>query len=363
MKKNKTENGITLVALIITIIVLLILAVVAIGVVTGEGILFHAKDAASKYAEDAAEENTSLKGYRDLIIDTTGEGPWKQEGMNIKDGNISLKIGDKVNYDELSNGEKSHSIDYTQNGGTSEANSQEFKTENLEWRVLGVNEKGQLELISNKPTEALLYLRGETGYLNGVEILNETCNALYGQGQYAASGRSLKVEDVNKLANYTPAKEGKVLWRFSDESTYVQYSKDGGKTWVDNEGKNTSYKVPGRQAINSENPGIEEVPANYYEYTISMRMTDTDLANLITKGEGSSDNIEQGLASRFIAGLNWGDYGSFGVRILNEGKVLVHSLYESRGWQGAASFALRPVVTLKASVEVGEQKEGVWQVK
>ena len=67
MKKNKTEKGITLVALIITIIVLLILAVVAIGIVRGDGILFHAKDAASKYEEDAAEENATLQGYVDMI--------------------------------------------------------------------------------------------------------------------------------------------------------------------------------------------------------------------------------------------------------------------------------------------------------
>ena len=67
MKKNKTEKGITLVALIITIIVLLILAVVAIGVVTGDGILFHAKDASTKYAEKAEEENSTFQGYVEVI--------------------------------------------------------------------------------------------------------------------------------------------------------------------------------------------------------------------------------------------------------------------------------------------------------
>ena len=67
MKKNKTENGITLVALIVTIIVLLILAIVAIGIVRGDGILFHAKDASTKYAEKAAEENNALEGYGEII--------------------------------------------------------------------------------------------------------------------------------------------------------------------------------------------------------------------------------------------------------------------------------------------------------
>ena len=72
MKKNKTEKGITLVALIITIIVLLILAVVVIGVVTGDGILFHAKDASTKYAEKAEEENSTIQGYAEMIEEQTG---------------------------------------------------------------------------------------------------------------------------------------------------------------------------------------------------------------------------------------------------------------------------------------------------
>ena len=67
MKKNKEENGITLVALIITIIILLILAVVAIGIVRGEGILFHAKDATTKYTEKATEENSTLQGYAEML--------------------------------------------------------------------------------------------------------------------------------------------------------------------------------------------------------------------------------------------------------------------------------------------------------
>ena len=72
MKKNKTEKGITLVALIITIIVLLILAVVAIGVVTGDGILFHAKDASTKYTEKADEENSTIEDYAEMIEEQTG---------------------------------------------------------------------------------------------------------------------------------------------------------------------------------------------------------------------------------------------------------------------------------------------------
>lgn len=66
MKRNKTQKGITLVALIITIIVLLILAVVAIRAVQGDGIIGHAKNAREQYEQKAAEENaliSELSGY------------------------------------------------------------------------------------------------------------------------------------------------------------------------------------------------------------------------------------------------------------------------------------------------------------
>ena len=95
MKKNKTENGITLVALIITIIVLLILAVVAIGVVTGDGILFHAKDASTKYAEKAEEENSTLQGYAEMIKEQTGED---SSLLGEADPQMVENYGKKVNF-------------------------------------------------------------------------------------------------------------------------------------------------------------------------------------------------------------------------------------------------------------------------
>ena len=312
LKKNM--KGITLVALIITIIVLLILAVVAIGIVRGDGILFHAKDATSKYEKDAAEENSAFKSYADMMVDEAGKGPWTQEGMNITDGHISLKVGDKVNYDERSNGEKSYSIDYTQNGGASEEKNQAFKTEDLEWRVLGVNTNGQLELISNKPTTTTLFLKGEIGYLNAKTIMNEACDTLYGQGEYVAKGRSLSLEDVLKLANYRPTIENTNYgqeweYRFSTETGHLQSRKalDGGKSWsewedITNDNTQT-FKIPGKNNIISKNnPGTEKVTHSYFSLSLQYLVKDVttyneDLKDLITKGEGGSGEIEQWLAS------------------------------------------------------------------
>jgi len=73
MKNEKTQKGITLIALIITIVVLLILAVVAIGSVQESGIIGHAQNAASTYNQAKANEIDALAGYETLIEDSLKE--------------------------------------------------------------------------------------------------------------------------------------------------------------------------------------------------------------------------------------------------------------------------------------------------
>ena len=124
---------------------------------------------------------------------------WIQKEYEITNGKITVKVGDYVlNYDE---GTESTKIETTKSGHTEQ---QTLTTQDLGWRILGIGENGELELISDNPTTATVTLVGETGYLNAEEVLNTTCNELYGKGQYAESARSLNVQDINKLANYDP---------------------------------------------------------------------------------------------------------------------------------------------------------------
>ena len=61
------ENGITLVALIITIIILVILAAVSIAAVTNMGIVNHAINGATDYAAAAKAENSMMDNTVDTI--------------------------------------------------------------------------------------------------------------------------------------------------------------------------------------------------------------------------------------------------------------------------------------------------------
>ena len=67
MRKTNKQNGITLVALVITIIILLILAGIAISSLTQTGLFSKAQEAKQKTEEKTEEENTILNEYEKWI--------------------------------------------------------------------------------------------------------------------------------------------------------------------------------------------------------------------------------------------------------------------------------------------------------
>lgn len=328
-EENKQNKGITLIALVITIIVLLILAGVTINTVSENGIIENAKDARGEYTKAQTNEQESLEYYEAYIEKSVGK--WIQKGSKIKrineDGTVTtLKIGDYVNYQE---GTEKYTPIVKNGTGTSvkEAGSSipyvletsEVSTENLNWRLLGVNSKGQLELISSNPTEGVLYIANDIGYINTENNLNDFCYNLYGKGEYANRARSLNVDDINKLTNYKPTEyKGygvKSKFFFSDTNTTVQYQVFENNKWsdaVDSQCKN--FRIPGETEVIGIDGvvGSKEITTTHYEYDISDNITIDDgfsseeatiISNMITKGteEEFGDKTKQWLASKYVS--------------------------------------------------------------
>ena len=283
---------------------------------------------------------------------------------------IILKIGEKVNYNELSNGVQTNSSNLT--------------TEDLEWRVLGVSEKGQLELISTKPTSGTVNLSKSNGWLNAVWRLDATCDKLYGKGKGASSARSLKVEDVNKLGNYTPTLTKWYRYKYDATANHLQYSisndynpENKVGTWT--EYKNTTsetrtFQEPGKTSIDSYNTkDIAELQNTYYEYTVSSKIPSTLttpdgilMSALITEGLDDTNTVVSGtnkiqwLSSRCVKCTS--DYASFYVRTLNsKGSVSSCFLCNSTDVMSGDSKAVRPVVSLKSDVQL-RKIMGIWTV-
>jgi len=386
MKKTRMEKGITLIALIITIVVLLILAAVAISSITNDGILGYATNATSQYNKAQKDEQYYLDYYGAYLSGKL----WKQEGTVItretENGIITLNVGDKIEYNELSNGTKTYSVDYTVNGGESASDSQSFSTEDLQWRVLGVSDKGELEIVSATPTTSTVYLRGEKGYLNAEDILNNTANALYGKGQYATGARALKQEDINRLANYdvnTAYNANRVYqYKFSSETGYMQSrrSKDNGKTWEEwidtTTSEHQTCREPGKtKTLSSTNTeDIIELKNTYYTYKISTLIPDTLktsdgilISKFFTQGVNESNNgasgtdIKQWLASTAVnSGPNAASFRIY--RIWDVEGETTATLYESHEKQhGPYTRPYRPVVSLQYNITLTNEN-GTWKI-
>ena len=415
----KKQKGITLVALVITIIVLLILAMVSIKIVMDGGLTTGASKATDTHTIEAEKEaiTTGYAAYQidliksptlspTLLIDgatatpkgedwsvtftkTNNEYELKKDGTitltkqgngstttvvwtdngddTFTKGDVTLKVGDIVNYNEGTG--YSTTVEASKSG---HIDVQTFKTDDLNWRVLGINTKGELELISDNPTSKELFLAGELGYLNAEDILNNMCNELYGKGEHATGARSLNVEDINKLGNYDPTTYigyGDIYtYRFPTSGEYMQYKRtkaDGTLVtdWTDITDSNyQTFKAPGKAEISADNRSDTGISLKKIEYDIMYNVAEK-VKQTTSDGKKMSDIISsyrvQFLASRCTICLY-----SFAIFSISSVSTSVggSGLYNSYGSSGKVSTYVRPVVTLKSDIRLSGNSNDGWTI-
>ena len=350
LQKFKEKRGITLIALVVTIIVLLILAGISISMLTGQnGILKRAGEAksttgeaqeresiqvaiTSAQTEDFAKESEitdetlrkEIKSTMGSDNNLSGTGPWwyhgetndyiiKKNGKILEKGTLTYMyekalIDNCENADGIcTNSEHLHKGDYvdltnptegsitisasdsgTDSGKVSGITDQAFNiAENqLNWRVLGENEAGEIELISGTPMKSTnvidsksrpgLYMYGAKAYVNGVEILNNICE-MYKENDktgYISSARSVTQSDIDKavgltsidmikeknLEKYSRDKQNgnwKVLGEtYSYTNQYTPESWLNGKTKTTVSGEITGYSYSVNSKIADDAPSV-----------------------------------------------------------------------------------------------------------
>ena len=243
-----------------------------------------------------------------------------------------VKVGDYVNYNAAS-GDGEDKI-YTVADGSltgSNRNSVFMATDPMRWKVMSVDkESGTVELMADDPTPDQLTLCGATGYKNAEKVLNDI-SAVYGYGDGATGGRSLTIEDVNKLENYTP-----------EEST-VSYTYTFG-TFINEDG--------------TESEATEDNPVTM-GYTASTAEKSTNRAYGYETTNFSEKTFF--LASRCIS--LYPDVCAFVIQFMKEGSVNFSGLIDSLGFDYEPSYPVLPVVTLKANIRTsGQDKNGAWNL-
>ena len=289
-------------------------------------------------------------------------GKWKQDGTVITNGEDTLYVGDYIDY--VATG-----TDYT---GT--------------WQVLGV-EYGELLITTTDGTYSNRYnavaLGGNTvekaqqSYFTCIGQLNEVCEA-YGNGIKASGARSIKIEDINRIAkietndevsnpNYDLENGQRVEFYWNGTECPMYKNEEGNDyymesheffIWLD-EGSQTW-----KQALNPFDTITEKTPIiadDGSESVAKITQNDSGLydeSNLFGENSAAYKLLianEKGnhlywIASRFVTVSD--RYVSYSLGAVLQKKVSSAMMLQSDGTWWSAAYCFRPVVSLEADTEL-----------
>ena len=336
--KIKNDNGVTLIALVITIAVLLILAGVTIAEVFSDEGLWDKSNQFAESANATIEENSEQVNNMINELDEI-MNPWVQNKTvvtkKMKSGTKTYNVGD----------------DYTYDCGVSGYTGK--------WKVLGA-EKGKL-LIMSTIDVGTLTLSGKEGYNTGISKLNAMC-ATYGK-----NSRSITVEDINRVTGYDPTNQGDgtvfgagQFYEYGNKVTYTASgsSATNGKTYTGS----ISYEHPDGRKIGTDNVTsitVESTAYYYYPYSLTTSSSTTGECKgiatdspayemLFGKASDTSDGSGNAfwLASSYV--YAYSNYSNFGLRLVySDGCVNLYSLWNSDGDARNPSLGVRAVVPVE----------------
>ena len=239
-------------------------------------------------------------------------------------------VGDKVNYNASSGETKTYTTEESLTGSstTETFNSSDAMT----WKVMSVDKTtGIVELMAENPTVNRVTLYGKAGYKNAVTVLDKVGD-VYGHGKGATGGRSITVEDVNKLENYTP----------KDDTTTSHTYTSG--TFINDDGTET--------VASAENPVT-------LRYTASTQSKSTNEAYSYSTTNFQNNSFWLASPCIDLSSIRC----SFRVHIVSSGNVIGRGLFSSSGYEVDDDYSVVPVVSLKSNIQTsGQTESGEWNL-
>ena len=355
--KDKMNEGITLVALVITIIILLILAGITISSLTNTGLFQRANEAKEKTQNAAENQAKILNEYEDelnkYILGTTGE-----DAEKLAD---KVKVGDYVSYmpDTLSNEAlatlKTNLNTYS--GNSSSTINPAIKREDLNWRVLDV-QNGQVRLISEVPTESKIELKGYNGYNNAVKLIDDACSTLYTNSKLASKVQNLKIEDITKYMTTQPTGSSTT---YSPTNKYYpeMLLKEKEQTVNGITGTELDLSKQTEYINQTTKPQVNSWTLKKTYWYQKMNNTDSfkdsKYYELFISNE--SNYPTYWMSSRCVDAAY--DISRFFVFVMaSSGDVGTGSLYNSNSREYLSTYAFRPVITLNSNVQIDSANSG-----
>ena len=304
---------------------------------------------------------------------------WQESNGTITNGEITLKVGDYIAYDNTTNynGQvsKTYKAKAEKTGNTEDV---DFSASEYTggWRVLGISD-GKIKLISAESVGDLK-LKGTTGFINGINELNSV-SAIYGYGNGADSARCVSANDVNKITGYNPMLTGTGevrakgrLWEYGNKVTYFWQNNKVCCTASNGLSHNSTFttfiyydKVAKEFKNLPKNESITYTSSSYGYYPTTL--TETSSGTVIGIEKTSSEykllfGSRYWLASYFI-GTGESNVG-YGIFQLDNTRIFDNNLFEAKGGQNSLNYGVRPVITMSEFLRIkNDSNNGSTQAK
>lgn len=274
-----------------------------------------------------------------------------------------LKIGDYVNYTPDTNtvGYTTDKLSESITGSTK--NSSTIKQDTLKWRVLNIDENGEIDLISEKPTNQTVSFGDARGYNNGVYVINDICKSLYSNSNLGIIARSLNLKDLEDNMNKegitairSYSKYGKIETYGSESNYYPKlYAKENGSgintETVKTDGLDVNengYSSPSTEDSSRAEKSLTVTQSFYgWSETPSRYFDEKDFYDMIFNTE-----TYYWLASREVDCYEFFAY--FGLRYISNSELTRFNMFNTDGdsYSLVSDNYLRPVVSLGPDIQI-----------
>ena len=310
------------------------------------------------------EKNDGTTGCDEKTINVIN---WQESNGTITNGEITLKVGDYVAYDNTTNynGQvsKTYKAKAEKTGNTEDV---DFSASEYTggWRVLGISD-GKIQLISAEPV-GTLKLKSTTGYINGINELNSV-SAIYGYGDGADSARCVSANDVNKITGYNPILTGTgevrgkgKMWEYGNEVTY--FWENNKVSCIASNGLSSDSTYTSCKYYDKENNIFVDLAKNktftqkscsYYYYPTTLTESSSGTLNGIAKTSTEYKllfNSNYWLDYRYV-GTGAG-YMAYGILQVNNSRVYDSNLFTSKLDVSEQNFGVRPVITMSEFLRI-----------
>ena len=281
-----------------------------------------------------------------------------------------LEIGDYVDY--IPDSADSYYASSTNTGNM----NQTIPQEDLNWRVLSINDNGTVDLISDVPTSTYFYLNRAFGYNNGVYLLNDIMAKLYSNSSLGVTARCINIEDVEAGMNergleYVHSYNNGYR-SIGDTATYTQYrfypllyAQEIG-SGIDTQIVKTTGAKPSDNYYSSPTTDFQTEASSFI--TVTQTYYEREMDSTYYKNSTFYELIHSGqywLASRFVD-TEETSTAKFGIRAVNNNSLKCGMWTDSSGNGSSYRVYLRPVVSINSNIKLssgdGQSADTAYQI-